>query len=104
MQGKFDWIVKRTIGPIIDFIVDKTPLKSLLNDIQNKVQSAIGVDELKKKVSQALETALGDLKDPLAALKDKPEASIKALETVRRPYPSCDASGLILICRDESVQ
>ena len=74
--------MNKTIGPIISFIIDKTPLKGLVNGISERIQAALGVDELKKKVSGALNAALESLQAPLTTALTNADKTSTLLDTV----------------------
>ena len=82
-QNKLDWIVNKTIGPIVKFIIDKTPLKDLVDSISNRIKAALGVDELEKRVDGVLTAALQGLQAPLNTALADAEKTSTLLSNVR---------------------
>jgi hypothetical protein len=70
------------IGPAIEFIVNKTPLKTLVNGISNKIQAALGVNDLQERVSNALQAPLESLQAPLNGVLTDAEKARSLLDTV----------------------
>jgi hypothetical protein len=83
--------MKKTIGPIVDFIIKKTPLNVLVNGISDKIQKALGVKLLRDKVSGALQASLESLQAPLNGVLTDAEKTSALLDTV--------SLGALITCR-----
>ncbi|KAK0515155.1 hypothetical protein JMJ35_002534 [Cladonia borealis] len=74
--GKFEWLVRKTVGRIVEFIIENTPLKRLVNEVSKKIEEALGVTVLKDKVSKALGAALETLQNVLTTLQTQTESAV----------------------------
>lgn len=82
LQGKLDWLVNKTIQPIARFIIDNTPLKSAIDEVNKKIEEALGVTVLKEKVSKALGSTLESLQGVLTTLQTQAESAVPLFNAV----------------------
>ena len=85
LQGKVDWLVGKITQPIVQFIIHRTPLKSLIQEISKKIEEALGVSVLKDKVSKALGSALENLGGVVTTLQTQADLAVPLFDTVSCP-------------------
>lgn len=66
----------------MQFIIDRTPLKGLVDEIGKKIEDALGVNVLKDKVNKALETSLQNLQGVVTSLQTQAELAVPLFDAV----------------------
>ena len=74
--------MRKTVGRIVEFIIENTPLKRLVNEVSKKIEEALGVTVLKDKVSKALGAALENLQNVLTTLHTQTESAVALFDVV----------------------
>jgi len=59
------WISDKLLGPVIDWAINKTPLKDLVRTMTKVIESALGVSDLKVQVTRVLSESLSKVQAPL---------------------------------------
>ena len=74
--------MRKTVGRIVELIIENTPLKRLVNEVSKKIEEALGVTVIKDKVSKALGAALETLQNVLTTLQTQTESAIALFDVV----------------------
>ena len=69
----------------MELIIDRTPLKGLVNEIGKKIEDALGVNVLKDKVNKALGTSLQNLQGVVTSLQTQAELAVPLIDAVSCP-------------------